>query len=86
MTGVFGGMARAVLSGENPLVLRREIYATASLGGAIVFVLLAWLGRTDLAVFVSIPVTLGLRLAAIKWNLSLPHFISRSEYRNSDPE
>ena len=37
MTGVVGGMIRDILSGEIPLVLKREIYATASLCGAIAF-------------------------------------------------
>src|SRR5688572_14071408 len=46
ITGVVGGIVRDVLTGEIPLVFRREIYlyATAALCGAVVFVLLArWL-------------------------------------------
>jgi uncharacterized membrane protein YeiH len=80
MTGVAGGMLRDVLSGEIPLILRREIYATASLCGAVVFfiILTAFQSHT-FAVFASILVTLALRLSAIKWNLSLPVFISRDE-------
>ncbi len=80
MTGVAGGMLRDVLSGEIPLILRREIYATASLCGAVTFFII--LGSFDshtLAVIASIFVTLVLRLSAIKWNLSLPVFISRDE-------
>ena len=42
MTGVAGGMIRDILSGEIPLILRREIYATASLCGAVVFAALSW--------------------------------------------
>ena len=38
VTGVAGGMIRDLLSGEVPLILRREIYATASLCGAAVVV------------------------------------------------
>jgi len=42
ITGVAGGMIRDVLTGEIPLVFRREIYlyATAALCGAVVLVLL----------------------------------------------
>ena len=40
MTGVVGGMIRDVLAGELPLILRREIYASASLCGAMLFALL----------------------------------------------
>jgi len=36
MTGVGGGMIRDVLAGEMPIVLREEVYASASIGGAIV--------------------------------------------------
>jgi len=80
MTGVVGGMMRDILSGEIPLILQREIYATASLCGAITFsvVSLVFLNH-NLAIIVSIAVTLGLRLSAIKWNLSLPLYISRDE-------
>ena len=40
-TGVVGGMMRDILSGKVPLILRREIYATASLCGAVIFVILS---------------------------------------------
>ena len=40
MTGVAGGIIRDMLSGEIPLVLKAEIYATASLCGAIIFAVL----------------------------------------------
>ncbi|UCG58290.1 MAG: trimeric intracellular cation channel family protein [Phycisphaerales bacterium] len=82
MTGVFGGMIRDVLSGEIPLILRREIYATASLCGAITF----WgisitLQSQSLAAVISVAVTLGLRLSAIKWKMSLPLFVSHDKDR-----
>ena len=34
ITGVVGGAVRDVLSGETPMILRREIYATAAIAGA----------------------------------------------------
>jgi len=80
MTGVAGGMIRDILSGEIPLILKREIYATASLCGAIAFsVIYIFLLNQNLAIIISIVITLGLRLSAIKWNLSLPLFTSREE-------
>ena len=39
ITGVAGGILRDVLCAEIPLILRREIYATASIAGASVYVL-----------------------------------------------
>jgi len=80
MTGVVGGMFRDLLSGEIPLILRREIYATASLCGGIAFAGLLMVARNQgLAVLVSVVVTLGLRLSAIRWNLSLPILSPRGE-------
>ena len=44
VTGTFGGVMRDILGGESPLILRREIYVTAALVGAAVFVGLLALG------------------------------------------
>ena len=80
MTGVVGGIIRDILSGEIPLILRREIYATASLCGAITFcVISVALQKQGLAAIASVIVTLGLRLSAIKWKMSLPLYISHEE-------
>lgn len=77
MTGVFGGMIRDVLSGEIPLILRKEIYATASLCGAIGYLLIFVIFENEVAsIWGSVLITLALRLSAIKWMISLPVFIS----------
>ncbi len=77
MTGVAGGMIRDILSGEIPLILQREIYATASLCGALAFVGLATFVPTErINIVVAVVVVLALRLAAIRWKLSLPVFPS----------
>lgn len=77
MTGVAGGIIRDILSGEIPLVLKAEIYATASLCGAIIFVVLtAYFPSMPLPAPAAITAVLALRLAAIHWNLSLPVFPS----------
>ncbi len=74
MTGTFGGVIRDVLSGDIPLLLRREIYATAALTGAAVLVALDASGKLpgDLVVALAVLVTLTIRLAALRWNLSAP--------------
>ena len=78
MTGVAGGMIRDVLSGEAPLILRREIYATASLAGAAVFVALwHFLPGRPLNTILAVLIILAVRLAAIRWKLSLPVFAPR---------
>ena len=40
ITGAGGGVIRDVLTGRKPLILAGEIYATAALAGAVIFVLL----------------------------------------------
>ena len=85
MTGVAGGMVRDVLSAEVPLILRKEIYATAALCGSFTYVVMNRLGLADTAcLFLSAFVTLLIRLAAIHYNFSLPVFRSREELDNPD--
>jgi len=73
ISGVFGGLIRDILSGEIPLILQKEIYATASLCGALTFWLLAtFLDQQEVSVIISVLVTLLIRLAASYWRLSLP--------------
>ena len=64
---------RDVLCTEVPLILRREIYATAAIAGAAVFVVLTGLGVPDLLVAVPTVVTVfGLRLAALRLDWHIP--------------
>ena len=80
VTGVAGGILRDTLTGEIPLVFRSEIYfyATASLCGAVSFLLLLrWLPDPPLALLAGAAVTLALRLAAVRWKLKLPVFKHR---------
>ena len=73
MTGTVGGMVRDILSAEVPLILRREIYATAALCGSFIYVVLKSTGLPDQRCLIaSVAVTLLIRLAAIRWGLSLP--------------
>ena len=86
MTGVAGGMIRDVLSAEVPLILRREIYATAALCGAITYVILTRLGLTDITCqMVSVFATLCIRLAAMHWHFSLPVFQARDGNGGNKP-
>jgi uncharacterized membrane protein YeiH len=75
ITGTVGGLIRDVLSNEIPLILKRDIYATAALAGATIYLLLqlSQLAPT-LNIILGMFVVIGLRLAAIQWNLHLPRF------------
>ncbi len=42
-TATLGGILRVMVAGEPSVLMRREIYVTASLAGACLYVLLAWL-------------------------------------------
>ena len=80
VTGVAGGILRDVLIGEVPLVFQPEIrlYATAALAGAIAFTLLHHFGAVEPATTVAgVLLIIGLRLAGIRWRLSLPVFEAR---------
>lgn len=82
VTGVAGGMIRDLLTGEVPLVLRTGIYlyATAALCGASAFVMIAPHAPSPIvSQSVGIAITLGLRLAAIRWRLRLPEFRQSTE-------
>jgi uncharacterized membrane protein YeiH len=77
ITGVTGGMLRDVLVGEVPLVFRPEIrlYATAALMGVTLHVALYPHVANEAALTIlSTVAILALRLAAIRWQLSLPMF------------
>jgi uncharacterized membrane protein YeiH len=80
VTGVAGGMLRDVLLMEIPLVFRRQIhfYATASLAGAGLFVVLEeWLPHVSRNMLLGVGVTLALRLVSLKYKLALPEMPER---------
>jgi len=75
MTGVVGGVLRDILSAEVPLILRRDIYATAAITGSIIYLVLQSLGvEADIAAMVAIGTIFILRLLAIVWGVRLPVF------------
>ncbi|WP_138429391.1 trimeric intracellular cation channel family protein [Fodinibius saliphilus] len=75
ITGTVGGLIRDVLSNDIPLIMRRDIYATAALAGATVYLLLQFTGLSSVTnIILGMTVVIGLRLAAIQWSLHLPRF------------
>lgn len=78
MTAVVGGMIRDVLVGEVPLILRKEIYATAAFLGASVYVVAnGWANNMDLVLILSMATTLLVRLGGVFWGWRLPKFIAQ---------
>jgi uncharacterized membrane protein YeiH len=78
MTATFGGIIRDILGGETPVILSREIYVTAALLAALVFVAGLALGLTHPVALVSgFAAGFLLRAAALHWGWSLPRYRPR---------
>ncbi len=75
ITGCGGGIIRDILAREIPMILRTEVYATACIigGGVHTFALSQGI-EIELASITGLITTLVIRLAAIRWHLSLPTF------------
>lgn len=73
ITGAFGGVLRDILINEEPLVFRKDIYATACIAGAFVYWVILKSGGSPLAQEISCAATvIGLRFLVLRYNLSLP--------------
>ncbi|WP_434356864.1 TRIC cation channel family protein [Parasalinivibrio latis] len=75
MTGCGGGIIRDILAREIPMVLRTEVYATACIAGGCIHTIALAMGSDAVTSSIAgIMTTLLIRLAAIRWHLSLPAF------------
>jgi uncharacterized membrane protein YeiH len=79
-TAVGGGVLRDVLLNRVPVILEKEIYASAALTGAVIVVLgqqLSWLPG-DWTSVLALIVSFVLRLLALRYRWNLPAFRDRS--------
>jgi uncharacterized membrane protein YeiH len=77
-SAVMGGVIRDTLINEIPLIFRKEIYATACLSGAAVFVLLKLFDVDDnINSLVSVLIIILIRTIAVKYKLTLPKVNSK---------
>lgn len=75
MTATFGGLIRDVICGETPLILRKEVYATAAAVAAATHVGLSAAGvRLEVAGVVGLVAGFAVRAAGIARGLSLPTY------------
>lgn len=73
LTAVGGGILRDVFVNEIPIVFVKELYASASFAGVVVFYFMLVIGgELYLATITGIIITTGLRLVAMKYNWNLP--------------
>jgi uncharacterized membrane protein YeiH len=78
VTGVVGGVLRDMLCNEVPLVFAGELYGTAAWAGALAFVGLVAFGLAAApAGFVAMAAIISIRLAALRWRITLPRFVAR---------
>lgn len=73
ITGAFGGVMRDILINEEPLIFRKDIYATACLVGALAYWIMIVAGSSPMAQQITcMAVIIIIRILALKYNLSLP--------------
>lgn len=86
ITATFGGIIRDILGGESPVVLRREIYVTAALAGAALFVALSAAGvMREIGLASGFATAALIRFAALRWDWSLPRYRPRPGQRPDPP-
>lgn len=74
-SAVMGGVIRDVLTNEIPVLFRKEIYATACLAGASLYLVLYQAGvDRHVNMIISICMIFVIRILAVKYKLSLPSF------------
>src|SRR5690606_10671199 len=72
-SAVMGGVIRDTLTNELPLIFRREIYATACLSGAALFVILHTFGvNPNINALSSISLIFMIRILSVKYKWRLP--------------
>jgi len=75
-SAVVGGVIRDTLCNELPLIFHREIYATACIAGALVYLLLRYLGLPEAICEISTVVfIIAIRIVVVKFNITLPKLV-----------
>lgn len=85
LTATFGGVLRDLLAGEPSVLLRREIYVTAALAGAVTYTALQLAGSImAISAAAAFLVALGVRGGALRYGWSLPVYKGRPGRRPED--
>ena len=72
ITGIGGGILRDIMAGETPYVLKKHIYACASIAGACLYVVLLQVTRSDSAMIGSALLVVAIRSLASHFRWDLP--------------
>lgn len=74
VSAVFGGVIRDILTNREPLIFRREIYATACLVGAFIYVLTFNLFENqNICMSLGVGSVIIIRALSVKFHWSLPY-------------
>ena len=85
MTGCFGGVIRDILCNEIPVIFRKEIYATISLlGGTIYMLLYSFSVDSNIIYVVTTLIIIIIRLLVVKYQVSLPLFTVKQKNIDSN--
>ncbi len=72
-SAVVGGIIRDTLTNELPLIFHKEIYATACITGAIIFLILYYLNVPEvICESVTVLSIIGIRVWAVRYNITMP--------------
>lgn len=72
-SAVMGGVIRDTLTNEIPILFRKEVYASACLAGAVLYVVLNYFEvDRNYNLLISMSLVIGIRFLAMKYKLSLP--------------
>lgn len=72
ITAVGGGVIRDLLLQRVPMVLRKEIYASAALAGAVVLYTIHPFVEETIAIYISLLVVFGVRMWSVVKHIDLP--------------
>ena len=83
ITGSVGGLIRDVLINQVPLILRKDIYAIASILGGLVFYACNKLDMAPITTqIISVIAVIVIRILAVRYHVGLPQLKDQSETEN----
>ncbi|PWM67305.1 MAG: hypothetical protein DBX38_03870 [Eubacteriales Family XIII. Incertae Sedis bacterium] len=71
-TGIGGSIMRDIMAGEIPYVLKKQIYACASIAGACLYVIFLQFSQSYLSMLISALLVVVVRMLASKFDWNLP--------------
>lgn len=78
ITGAFGGLIRDILSNDIPVILRKEVYASACIAGGITYFFFDYFfSSEEIASIIAVLIVISIRILAVKFHWQLPNIYSK---------